>query len=263
MYLQIITKFSLISISITLGLLHTSTIVQAQVFMPGASSMPGSSPSPMPGASSMPGSSPMPGAPSSPPSPGQISLPTIVTPTPPQIQDATAPVQPAPNNPDATVATASIIKVGCEGLQTAVQKGERQAFLFNWKTSYFGAEYTPEKRCQIVSQRLQSAADRNSGTLKGLELKSGNLNGQTVICVIQSGENRCTDRNLLFTLNPENAKNPQAVIAKILTFASSGSSTINESARSQPSSDLGNWERRAFPESKKSTTPNQNYNSGF
>lgn len=256
MYLQTITKVSLISIALTLGLLHPS-IVQAQVSMPSSSPMPGAP-------SSMPGSSPMPSAPSSqPPSSGQIAPPTIVTPTPPPIQDATAPVPSAPNSPDATVATASTIKVGCDGLQTAVHKGERQAFLFNWKTSYFGTEYTPEKRCQIVSQRLQSAADRNSGTLKGLELKSGNLNGQTVICVIESGENRCTDRNILFTLNPENAKNPQAVIAKILTFASSGSSTIDESARSQPTSDLGSWERKAFPESKKPSTPTRNTNTGF
>jgi Circadian oscillating protein COP23 len=201
----------------------------------------------------------------------QAQLPTVTAPQPPQVVPSSIPTPqnpPAsPTAPDPTsTATASTIQVRCEALSTVVQKGERQALMFNWHTNYFGAEYTPEKRCQIVSARIQAAADLNGGTLKGLQLGSGILNNQTVICILQTGgESKCTDRNLLFTLKPENAKRSQAIIGKILTFAKNGSTTIDEGARlrSKLDADLGNWERQAFPEPKKSPIPNQNPNTGF
>jgi Circadian oscillating protein COP23 len=198
----------------------------------------------------------------------QAQLPTVSDPQPPPIvpSPTTPTPQSAPTAPDseATV-TAATLAVRCEDLTTVVTKGERQASIFNWNTKYFGGEYTPEKRCQMVSARLQTAADLNSGTLQGLQLESGTINGQTVICVLQTGENKCTDRNLLFTLKPENAKNPQAVIAKILIFAKSGNATVDESARisSKSNLDLGNWERKAFPKSRKSSTPTKNVDTGF
>jgi Circadian oscillating protein COP23 len=197
----------------------------------------------------------------------QAQLPTVTTPQPPQVVPSSTPTPQNPTAPDPTAtATASTIQVRCEALSTIVQKGERQALMFNWHTNYFGAEYTPEKRCQIVSARIQAAADLNGGTLKGLQLGSGILNSQTVICILQTGgENKCTDHNLLFTLKPENAKRSQAIIAKILTFAKNGSTTIDEGARvrSKLDADLGNWERQAFPEPKKSPIRNQNPNTGF
>jgi Circadian oscillating protein COP23 len=185
-------------------------------------------------------------------------LPTVTAPQPPQIvpNSTTSPTQSSP-------ITASTISVKCKNLSTVVQKGDRRASLFNWRTNYFAADYTPDKRCQMVSARLQAVANLNGGTLKGLQLGSGTLNRQVVICVLQTGENNCTDRNLLFTLKPENAKRPEAIIAKILTFAEDGSTSIDESARptSKSGVDLGSWERRAFPESKKSRT--RNPNTGF
>jgi Circadian oscillating protein COP23 len=198
----------------------------------------------------------------------QAQLPTVTAPQPPQIVPSSTPTpQTSPTAPDPTsTATASTIQVRCEALSTVVQKGERQALMFNWHTNYFGAEFTPDKRCQIVSARIQAAADLNGGTLKGLQLGSGILNNQMVICILQAGgENKCTDRNLLFTLKPENAKRSQAIIGKILIFAKNGSTTIDEGARvrSKLDTDLGNWERQAFPEPKKSPMRNQNPNTGF
>jgi Circadian oscillating protein COP23 len=197
----------------------------------------------------------------------QAQLPTVSAPQPPQIVPSSTPTpQTSPTAPDPTsTATASTIQVRCENLATVVQKGERQALMFNWHTNYFGAEFTPDKRCQMVSARIQAAADLNGGTLKGLQLGSGILNSQTVICILPTGENKCTDRNLLFTLKPENAKRSQAIIAKILTFAKNGSTTIDESARDRAKldTDLGNWERQAFPEPKKSPMRNQTPNTGF
>lgn len=194
-------------------------------------------------------------------------LPAVTDSQPPQVVPSSTPdtSQSSPTDDPTATATATNIKVSCEDLNTVVQKGDRQATMFNWNSKHFGGEFTPEKRCQLVSQRLQSAADRNGGTLKGLQLGSGVLNGQTVICVLQTGENNCADGNLLFTLKPENAKNPQSVIAKISTFAESGGTSINESAGGQSKLDLnlGNWERQAFAKSRKSPARSQKIDTGF
>ena len=80
------------------------------------------------------------------------------------------------------------------------------------------------------------------------------MNSQAVVCALQSNSNKCTRNNLLFTLNPENARNPDAVIQKMFSFAADGNSSINESAMAiSPKVDvnLGNWEQKAFPRSQK------------
>ena len=64
----------------------------------------------------------------------------------------------------------------------------------------------------MVSERLQQAANINGGTFKDLQLASGTVNAQPVICALQSNGTKCNRQNLLFTLKPENARNPDAVI---------------------------------------------------
>lgn len=107
-------------------------------------------------------------------------LPTVVTPQAPTVQ----PSQSDESSGSGANPTASTMTVKCENLNTVVQKGERRAFMLHWHTNYFGGVFTPEKRCQIVSARLQSAADRNGDTFKGLQFGSGILHRQTVICLL-------------------------------------------------------------------------------
>jgi Circadian oscillating protein COP23 len=160
----------------------------------------------------------------------------------------------ATETPDNSTTTAAVekLKVSCQDLKTVVQKGDRQAVMMTWNSSYFGREFSNSKRCQVVSDRLQKAADANGGTLQGLQLASGTVNFQTVICALQNNSKKCDLDNLLFTLKPENAGNPEAVIQQMLTFAEEGSGSVNESSRSKPKVDmnLGNWERKAFGKSK-------------
>ena len=172
-----------------------------------------------------------------------------------------------PNNvPQVTSAAVSNLKVVCQDLKTVVQKGDRQAVMVSWNYDGFGREFTPEKRCQMVSERLQQAANNNGGTFKDLQLASGTVNSQAVICALQSNSNKCDRQNILFTLKPENARNPDAVIQKIFSFARDGSSSLNESASSNPSVDLnlGTWEQKAFPRNSKITAPQRrNSDTGF
>ena len=261
-----LTKITLISLYIAIGLVQVPSQAQTTATPQTPTSVPSATPN-------QPAESPTNTAPQPPTStpnstPSQpAGLPTVTAPQPPPVVPSSTSNTPqsAPNPDNTSTATASNVKVSCQDLTTVVQKGDRQALMFNWNSKHFGGEYTPEKRCQLVSERLQSAADRNGGTLKGLQLGSGVLNGQTVICVFQTSENSCNDGNLLFTLKPENAKRPQAVIAKISTFAKSGIMAVNESASasSQLDLDLGNWERQAFAKAPKSPAPRQKIDRGF
>jgi hypothetical protein len=137
--------------------------------------------------------------------------------------------------------------------------------MVTWNSGYFGKEFTPAKRCQMVSERLQQAANLNGGTFKDLQLASGTVNSQAVICALQSGSNKCDRENLLFTLKPENARNPEAVIQKLFTFAQDGSSSIDESAshRSRVDLNLGRWEQQAFSRRVPSSTNSRSNDTGF
>jgi hypothetical protein len=181
-------------------------------------------------------------------------------------QNGMAPTETPNNTQQIITASASSLKVTCQDLKTVVQKGDRQAVMVSWNYDGFGKEFTPEKRCQMVSERLQQVANINGGTFKDLQLASGTVNSQPVICALQSNGTKCNRQNLLFTLKPENARNPDAVIQKIFSFAQDGSSSINESASHQPKveKNLGNWEQKAFPSSKKSSSVNaRNGDHGF
>jgi hypothetical protein len=198
--------------------------------------------------------------------PGQLvrsQLPPVVDNTPSGLI-----VNDQPNNSDrGSTGSGSGLRVSCQNLQTIVQKGERQAVMFSWNYDGFGREYTPEKRCQIVSERLQQAANNNGGTFRDLQLASGIVNSQTVICALQS-QSRCNRKNMLFTLKPENARDPESVIQKMFAFAQDGSASINESAsngsRSRVDTNLGTWEQKSFPQSNStSNLKRRNTNTGF
>ncbi len=155
---------------------------------------------------------------------------------------------------ETTTASVSKLEVQCQDLKTVVKKGDRQAVMMTWTSNYFGKEFSNAKRCQVVSERLQNAANANGGTFQGLELASGTVNFQPVICALQNGGKKCNRNNMLFTLKPENAADPEAVIEQFFTFAEEGSGSVNESTNSQPKSDrnLGNWERKTFAINKSS-----------
>jgi hypothetical protein len=198
----------------------------------------------------------------SPPQTGntQKDIPSSSLTTTPAAPEAPAPEASAPEAPSpapVTTAAASTIKVNCQDLKTVVKKGDREATMVNWNYDGFGKEFTPAKRCQIVSERLQQAADNNGGSFKDLQVASGTLNSQPVICALQPKDRKCNQQNLLFTLKPENSRNPDAVIQKIFNFAKDGSSSLNESASFTPKADtsLGNWEQKAFPQSATKPAP--------
>jgi Circadian oscillating protein COP23 len=185
----------------------------------------------------------------------QAQVPTIVDTTPPVPQ----------NGASTNTAAVSKLVVNCRDLKTVVKKDDQQAVMITWNTNFFGKEFTNSKRCQIVSERLQKAANQNGGTFKGLDLAIGIVNAQTVICTLPSNGEKCDRNNMLFTLKPENSSNPEAVIEQILTFAADGSGSVQEGTKSRSRVDLslGNWERKAFKSKKPATTNPKRIKTGF
>lgn len=136
-----------------------------------------------------------------------------------------------PSSNNSIVTVFQCVRYG-KAFATVAQRGDRRsAPIIVWESYVFGPEYTPQQRCNNVSQRLTSAVAQNGGKMTNLLLTTGIVKGQTVICYINTGEARCNQRNMLFSLKPENAKDPGAALAGLLRFGRSGTGTaLHESA---------------------------------
>jgi hypothetical protein len=115
------------------------------------------------------------------------------------------------------------------GFATIAQRGDRTTPpLITW--NYTLGQYTPQGRCNIVSQRLTQAVAENAGKLTNLQLLAGAVNHQAVICVVSNIQPACNMSNVLFTLRAENATRPDEVLATLHNFSVKGSgSPIPES----------------------------------
>ncbi|MFN5856261.1 MAG: COP23 domain-containing protein [Pseudanabaenaceae cyanobacterium] len=104
--------------------------------------------------------------------------------------------------------------------------GESLAFI-NWKTNVFGDNFTPERRCQIVSQRLQNYS--SSGKLENLVAST--MNGVPVICVGQN--KRCDsslpDNGLVITVRP--GVKPEQTLQQISDFRNGSGGELTETTR--------------------------------
>ncbi len=124
--------------------------------------------------------------------------------------------------------------------------------LLTWDTT-LGGGWTPEKRCDTVSQRFNQAVEINGGKLSYLRLTYGPLNGQTVICYTDDSNRPCSSSSLLFTLSPQNADEPRQVLVDLKTFALSASGSaiqesppqlLYETEDGRTYFDLGEWSDR-------------------
>ena len=94
----------------------------------------------------------------------------------------------------------------CENNQTIVHTRRGKIQLIVWKSDFFAnSGYTPEERCQMVSNRFQRFSDAK----KLRFLSTGNMNNQPVICISDRSGN-CIRNGLLLTLEPSD--NPEQVL---------------------------------------------------
>jgi Circadian oscillating protein COP23 len=162
-----------------------------------------------------------------------------------------SPVAPAATSPDPAETVSTSIRCTSSGgkFTTVAEQGSERAVLFTWKTTEFGPEYTPEKRCQIVSAKFNNFVQENGGSFANLSLTIDSVNGYPVICMKKTGVGSC---RVLFTLKKENQSQAEKIILSLQDPGSIGSDGINETRI--PSVKLSEWSKRKLS-AKKSNTP--------
>jgi Circadian oscillating protein COP23 len=108
--------------------------------------------------------------------------------------------------------------------------GEESNPIIVWTSDAFeSAGYPASRRCQVVSDRLNTVLADNGYTLEGLYLTTGRVNGQSVICTVGGTYSGCNQNNVLFTLSGNNARNPEAVLENLSSRANTSGNLIQES----------------------------------
>jgi Circadian oscillating protein COP23 len=130
-----------------------------------------------------------------------------------------------------------------------------------WKDKSFGDKYTPQKRCEIVSKRLSDAVAEQKGRLSTLRLTHGVVGGNAVICHVNNPALKCTAKNTLLTLKPEDKGKEAELIKGLVSFSVSGK-VIERGSDTRTIADFGNeLEKKYFSTTDpvpESISPSQN-----
>jgi len=130
--------------------------------------------------------------------------------SPPQSQvDATATPQAQPPQQGPSSGIFCRLRNGIPTTVSLTRRGEVP--IIKWTSGEFDASgWTPEKRCELVSQRFETF--RASGQLQ--YLTTGRVAGQPVICAVVSDSSPCTPADVLYTL--KKGQDPSATLRRLL-----------------------------------------------
>lgn len=93
--------------------------------------------------------------------------------------------------------------------------------LIVWKSEFFGRNYTPQKRCEVVSPKFQAAFQAGRIYLSpGVDTATG----QGIVCSSASANDACDKSNMLFTL--KSYQKAQETIARLASLASGATNVI-------------------------------------
>ncbi len=110
---------------------------------------------------------------------------------------------------------------------TVAKRGDRQTPPMIVWTSTLGefGQYTPQRRCEIVSDKFTQAVALNGGKLKSMLLTYGINNRQRVICYVNHPNGSCNSDNQLFTLRPADRGRERQILEKLVNFGIQGTGT--------------------------------------
>lgn len=121
--------------------------------------------------------------------------------------------------------------------------------LINWARQDFKVSgYTPEVRCNQVTDRLNNAANKyGEGKLSNLWLHHGRVNRLPVICYVLSPGLGCNSNNVLFTVSPSspNFKNPKKALEQLAEFSITGTGDPIQESAGRSYVDLDKWVQSA------------------
>lgn len=86
-------------------------------------------------------------------------------------------------------------------------------------TRTIGADWTPEKRCQEVTNNLNKIVTNNGGQIDNLAFTIN----RGLVCLASTSSLGCNDENRLFTLSKDNSQKPQEIIAQLSASIGSAS----------------------------------------
>ena len=114
---------------------------------------------------------------------------------------------------------------------TVAIRGDRQTSpMITWKDTSHGADFTPETRCKIVSQRLTNAVSA-TGKLNSLTMTHGVINSTPVICYITRKGDPCNSKNILFSLKASELGQERKILENLLSFSKKGTgNSVEESS---------------------------------
>jgi hypothetical protein len=104
--------------------------------------------------------------------------------------------------------------------RTFANSARGRRILFNWINTVSGG-WTPVRRCQEVSGRLQKFSDNNMLRY----LRTGYVNRQPVICVVGKTGGNCNSQQVLLTLKPND--DPEAMLLNIMDLRRSVTKPIS------------------------------------
>jgi hypothetical protein len=104
-------------------------------------------------------------------------------------------------------------------------KSGKKVPIITWKSSHFsGSGYTPQRRCEIVSQRFNTLHQRGQMNL----LTTGRMNGLPVICAAATNPGPCVQDGLLYTLKP--GQNATQTLKNLISIRTKASGPLTETA---------------------------------
>jgi Circadian oscillating protein COP23 len=139
----------------------------------------------------------------------------------------------APSNANADTTPTSYSCGSFNGVPStmASTKNGKNVPVIQYKSRHFNASgWTPERRCQEVSQRFDSLS--RQGLLRQAFLTTGRKNGQNIICVSPSEGSACMDNGILFTLRPES--NPARTLRDLTEWAKYQTGPLSQTTSSRP-----------------------------
>ncbi len=90
-----------------------------------------------------------------------------------------------------------------------------------WKSEFFGRNYTPQKRCEVVSPKFQAAFQAGRIYLSpGVDTATG----QGIVCSATSANDPCDKSNMLFTL--KSYQKAQETIERLVSLEGGATNVI-------------------------------------
>ncbi len=119
-------------------------------------------------------------------------------------------------------------------IYTTVPAGTKAPFI-RWRSQEFSKKgFTPKRRCEGVTNKLNRVIAENGGTLRGLWLTMGRVNRYRVLCHVNNRRSGCNRDNVLLTLSVWNRGNPSEVMARLLNLGVTGRGYSVQESEEQP-----------------------------